>query len=233
MVQTSEATPLGVVSGSSGRNTPLRSAPIYRASILIAAILISLLTAACTPNSPSEAGERTDTAVSTTIVPVAELEPTQSGSVIPGTEPIYGYGDYSAYAYADVPWDVVTAATITCLRDQGWPVVAIGKTGIPYAAVPPDQNQAVIADETRCFEGLNLPEYAEPSALDIAGVYSFWVDVLKPCYEDEGYDIPDPPSLESFVESYPAVEWVPWRFIPEGSLGLEEQCSSDPYDYDL
>ena len=85
----------------------------------------------------------------------------------------------------------------------------------------------------RCDAGLNLPEYGAPSAIDIEGVYSFWVDVLKPCYEAEGHPIPDPPSLAAFVESYPNVDWAPWRYVTDPSPGLDQRCSANPYDYDL
>ena len=79
-------------------------------------------------------------------------------------DPIRGYGDYSAYSYASVPWPLVTAAEIACMRDQGWPVEPIGDTGISFAAVPFDQNQAAQIDFARCTAGLNLPEYEGPGA---------------------------------------------------------------------
>ena len=79
-------------------------------------------------------------------------------------DPIHGYGDYSAYSYANVPWDQVTAVEIACMRDQGWAVEPIGDTGISWRAVPVEKNQAAQIDFARCLAGLNLPEYDGPSA---------------------------------------------------------------------
>lgn len=72
-------------------------------------------------------------------------------------EPIYGYGDYSGYSYAEVPWDRVTAAEIACMQDQGWPVEPDGNTGMLWTAVPVEDNQAAQIDFARCLAGLNLP----------------------------------------------------------------------------
>jgi hypothetical protein len=210
----------------------------FRVSVLIGMASVIMFVVACSPSQPAVSAATTTTAPT---VPAAESPSTTQGSTTSGAseiataedEPIYGYGDYSAYAYTDVPWEVVTAAMVACLQDQGWPVEQIGNTGVSFQAVPVDQNRAAQIDQTRCEAGLNLPEYGAPSALDIEGVYSFWVDVLKPCYEAVGFSIADPPSLETFVESYPAVDWAPWRFLTGSSPELEQRCSSDPYDHDL
>jgi len=146
-------------------------------------------------------------------------------------EPIHGYGDYSAYSYAEVPWDLVTAAEIACMRDQGWPIEAVGATGMSWTAVPPQQNEAAQIAFAGCVAGLNLPEYGAPSGVEIESIYRFWVDTLTPCLESEGYDIPDPPSVETFVETYPGVEWSPWRYVTDYSPGLEERCPQSPYDH--
>ncbi|MFH1330481.1 MAG: hypothetical protein ABIJ48_07525 [Actinomycetota bacterium] len=146
-------------------------------------------------------------------------------------DPIYGYGDYSAYSYAEVPWDLVTAAEIACMRDQGWPVDPIGDTGISWAAVPSEQNEAAQVSFARCAAGLDLPDYGVPSGVEIETIYRFWVDVLKPCLEAEGIYIPDPPSVVSFVETYPNVEWTPWQYVTNHTPELEERCPQNPYDY--
>ena len=197
--------------------------------------LIVMLAVACSPSYPT-AETAAPAAVSAAESPMASQGPTESSpSETAATEhdPIYGYGHYSAYSYSNVPWDAVAAAMIACMRDQGWPVEPIGNNGISFALVPVEQNQAVQIDQERCSVGLNLPEYGTPSAIDIEDVYSFWVDILKPCYEAEGHHIPDPPSLEAFVESYPNVDWAPWRYVPDPSPDLDQRCPASPYDYDL
>lgn len=200
---------------------------------------IVVLVVGCSPSPPAvtdgtvpgaEAASTT-VAASATTRGSSESAPTEIAGAEDG--PIYGYGDYSAYSYEDVPWDLVTAAEIACMQDQGWPVKESGPTGISFADVPVDQNHIAQMDFGRCAAGLNLPEGGIPSLLDVEGVYSFWVDVLKPCYEAEGYSIPDPPSLDTFVETYPAVDWVPWRYVTDPPPGLDQRCSTDPYAHDL
>lgn len=78
-------------------------------------------------------------------------------------EPIDGYGDYSAYTYASVPWAEVTAAEIACMQDLGWPVHPMGDTGISWDAVPIGDNQAAQIDFARCMAGLQLPPYEGPT----------------------------------------------------------------------
>ncbi len=93
---------------------------------------------------------------------IVELPPLED--LIKQVEPIRGYGDYSSYSYASVPWALVTAAEIACMRDQGWPVEPFGDTdtGISWQAIPVEQNQAAQVDFVRCVAGLNLPEYGTP-----------------------------------------------------------------------
>ncbi|WKZ83723.1 MAG: hypothetical protein QY307_05635 [Acidimicrobiia bacterium] len=171
-----------------------------------------------------------------TFLPTSEREEATSSLppfevLIEQVDPIYGYGDYSAYPYSKVPWGLVTAAEIACMRDQGWPVEPIGDTGISWLAIPFEQNEAAQVGFARCVAGLSIPEYGVESGVEVENIYTFWVDVLKPCLEAEGYDIPDPPSVDSFVENYPDVEWVPWRYVSNTSSELEARCPQSPHDY--
>lgn len=196
------------------------------------AVLLSVLAASCTPNAGS--AESTNPSTESTVGSVDTADSTLPPMEILMTmvEPIYGYGDYSLYLYADVPWDLFTAAQIRCLHDQGFPVDPDGDTGMTFDRVPLEQNQALQIAWARCTAGLNPPDIEGTSPASIEEVYRFWVDVLAPCYEAKGFSIPDPPSLETFIETYPNVEWTPWRFVPH-TPELDQKCSSDPYDHDL
>lgn len=153
--------------------------------------------------------------------------------LIDEVEPIYGYGDFSAFSFDDAPWDLITAAEIACMRDQGFPVEADGATGILFGNIPDEQNQAAQVAFARCAAGLSVPEYGMPAATQVVDIYEFWVEVLAPCLESEGYQVPDPPSLTTFVESYPAVEWMPWRAVTNPTPELEKRCPQNPYDHEL
>jgi hypothetical protein len=140
--------------------------------------------------------------------------------------PIYGYGDYSAYAYHEVPRNQSTAAQIRCMQDQGWPVEPIGTRGISFAPVPSHLNLAAQFDSARCYAGLRLPKYGHPPRSAIEDIYAYWTLVIAACLEDLGYQIPDPPSIDTFAETYPDIEWAPWRYV-DWTPELADQCPPD------
>jgi hypothetical protein len=145
--------------------------------------------------------------------------------------PIYGYGDFSAYAYNEVNRDQAMAAHIRCLHDQGWPVEPIGTRGMSFAPIPDHLNLAAQFDSARCYAGLRLPAYASPTRSSIEQIYSYWTQFIAPCLRNLGHSIPDPPSIDTFAETYPLTDWAPWRFV-EWTPELAEQCPPDtPYNW--
>ena len=142
--------------------------------------------------------------------------------------PIYGYGDFSAFSYGQVPWDEVTTLELACLRDHGVSVEQSGPTGILYTGTE-EQSYLWMAYFDACRAGLNIPDESTTTSADIAWVYDFWLDQAE-CLRGLGYSVPDPPSRESFVENYPVVDWVPYRFVPNGEIPrAEKTCPQDPY----
>jgi hypothetical protein len=143
--------------------------------------------------------------------------------------PIRGYGDYSALSYGQVPWDEVVAAKLQCLVDQGWPVEANGPRGISAEKVPVAQNFQAQVDELRCEAGLALPDMSTTTSSDVGRLYDFLVGQIAPFLEAEGFDVPEPPSRDAFMENYPNVDWSPWGSVPDSAdhAALDKQCPPD------
>lgn len=189
------------------------------------AVAVVLVSAACggsgaapTPPSSGESG------------PVG-TEPTFPWSTVTTTSfpPIYGYGDFSAYGYDQVPWDEVTALELACLRDHGVSVAPVGATGIRHTG-PIEQAPLFEAYSDACHAGLNVPDESTLTSAGIETVYDFWLDQAE-CLRELGYAVPDAPSRETFVENYPEVDWVPYRWVPIDELAeAEESCPQSPWD---
>ncbi len=153
---------------------------------------------------------------------------TQPSTTSTSFPPIYGYGDFSAYGYGKVPWDEVTALEIQCLRDHGVSVEESGPIGISYTGTE-QQGMLWMAYFEACMAGLNLPDESTLTPEDFGDVFDFWLDQAD-CFRELGFLIPDPPSRDSFIETYPVVDWVPHRFVPEGQLqSALETCPGSPW----
>lgn len=116
-----------------------------------------------------------------------------------------------------------------CLAEQGFVTDGTGAR-----AYTEDQKQAYGHAEYVCSAKYPLaPEDwgHVPSQDERIRYYHYWVDVLTPCYEDLGYEIPDPPSLESWLSGE---EWAPYYYAaPEDAEAEKERdrlCPIEPPD---
>ncbi len=132
------------------------------------------------------------------------------------------------------------AVNVTCLLDQGFPARADGGQGIVYGEeVPVSQDRAYTVAIYTCEARYPVHPYYSlpPSRAALSKLYDWYVKVSRPCLERAGYDIPAPPSSETWTEAYLAKGqdlWTPWSSIPWPSLGegtrtsLEETCPQGP-----
>lgn len=194
-----------------------------------AAIATTVSTANTVPASDTTAQSTTTT---TTVASVGESTTVPETTItppVPVLPPITGYGDYTGLTAREIPWDEVNALTIRCLRDQGFNVVPIGKSGISFASIPLEQSRMSEAVFNACYNGLNLPDSMTTRG-DSKAVYDFWLEQAD-CLRSQGIDIPEAPSRETFVESYPRVDWVPYRFVPQDRVSeLSEFCPQTPWE---
>lgn len=87
-----------------------------------------------------------------------------------------------------------------CLVEDGWPVELSGD-GTLSVSLPLDQEQAYSDSSVRCRLLYPLAEeYARAWGPEEYGIlYDHWVAVTIPCLRDKGYEAPDPPARETFI----------------------------------
>lgn len=109
-------------------------------------------------------------------------------------------------------------AMAECMRAEGWNATAHDR-GITIPDVSVDQRDEISASRARCHEQLgidDLPTAADLTDEQVIDQYEALVET-KACLEGLGYDIPEPPSPEAFLDQWRS-ETGPWH--PYESLGL-------------
>jgi hypothetical protein len=191
-------------------------------------------------DEPGQQVEPTPTSVPSTTVtsdqeldlmpdPVTQDRAEDDDHPYPEVVPITGYGDFSDVDYFLIDWVEVNQLVVQCANDQGFPVEVIPPgDGISFQSVPRQQNQAAAAAVEACEAGLNLPP-PEPMSEEMIGAFFLLLLDVERCLEEEfGYDIPDAPSLDTFVESWATGPWHPYLYLdpfsPSRLAEVEEVC---------
>lgn len=125
-------------------------------------------------------------------------------------------GDWRAWADAQAQTQTdAQAILIECFRDQGWEA-SVTDFGLEIR-IPEGQFDALQSTRAHCDRvveelGYGPKEFAEQ---DIANFYGYMVDRYQ-CLSEAGYDLPPPPSLEVYLETYHASEdhWDPYGHVP-------------------
>lgn len=105
------------------------------------------------------------------------------------------------------------AVMVPCLTEQGIPVRALPDGGVGYDDLPEEEWVRQREAGYRCHVRFPThPMFEEPLSDDqLRRLYSYLVDDLTPCLEDEGYATTAPPAVEVFIETYPVGNaWSPW-----------------------
>lgn len=104
----------------------------------------------------------------------------------------------------------------------------------PASQLPQSQLEGWSQDMRSCAEKSDpLPPVAAPDDEQIRAFYSFLVE-QRTCLIDEGESITEPPSEDTFVESFASGEyWTPWSDVdtgqsPERIAELEQACPQEP-----
>ena len=146
--------------------------------------------------------------------------------------PIGGYGDFSQGDPFEVDSYEINRLLSRCMNDHGFAVTLRGDgLGTRWEDIPPEQNQLATAVSIACLEGLNVPDLAS-SALtqdQYTEVYAYRTELAE-CVRGQGYQVPDPPSLDVFVEEQG--RWSPYDAVgvSAGSDGdrLNQTCPQEP-----
>ena len=138
-------------------------------------------------------------------------------------------------------WAVVISA---CLEAAGWAVEITPDGGIQFPQVTPQQSTEMEAAADLCRRMYPVdPRFRQPlTTAQLEYLYDWYVKEGIPCLEAQGYSGFDPPSLDSFIESYGTEDtWSPYRDIstelqqlPAGGwYALNEDCPQNPPVNDL
>lgn len=114
----------------------------------------------------------------------------------------------------------------TCLEERGWSVEKDEKdaAAIKVPDLPDEQEALFLKDAQACYKENGL-QIAEPTDDDIVAGYHSLV-ALKSCLGELGYVVPDPPSLDAYVDAFPYGEeagWHPYALLDWGHLSQQEQ----------
>lgn len=116
-------------------------------------------------------------------------------------------------------------AVASCLRESGWAVDFSESDGsYEVAGVPEAQASQLQADELACGEEF-LPEavgVSEVTPEQWTQMYAAELEVAE-CLRGEGYDVPEAPTEQAFVDSYVSgtgEPWSPYASVP--ALGDSE-----------
>jgi hypothetical protein len=126
---------------------------------------------------------------------------------------ITGYGDFSGVSFLEVDWEAVNLAQVACMNDQGWAVVLDGPTAMEMPDVPSAQQSQMAHDFDACTAGLKIPDFEPPTEQAVAEFYEALLET-KRCLEGLGYDIEEPPALDTFIDSYATGPWHPYLSLP-------------------
>jgi len=111
--------------------------------------------------------------------------------------------------------------TYLCLRDRGWEVDIDWDGGIlsDSTKIPAAQLDLYLADEKDCLQtawsSLKIDD-AEKDRLYAAEL------ATKECLENEGHEIPEPPSEQVYLDSYDAGPWMAWSYVDVRPLSEDE-----------
>lgn len=199
---------------------------------LIVVALVSLLTGCSADASQASrpASEVTTTSAAETVPEsVSNSVPIIEAGVVPPV--ISGYGDFSRVPPLSVDTYVVTMRLAACLQDQGFAVRVIPPgDGLSYEDVPPEQNQLAVKTEEACRAGLGVREMTVADYTDaVRNLFYDYQVALRDCLISEGFEIPEPPSREYYVEHFFNDPWIPYSWVGlHRSEEIELKCPQYP-----
>jgi hypothetical protein len=114
-------------------------------------------------------------------------------------------------------------AMAECLSAQGFLATAVDG-GLSAGAPTGQEMPYAIAYYVCSVEYPINPRQMVPLVDDqIRYLYDYYTQVMTPCLEAEGYQVPDPPSQQTFISSYGQPgSWAPYTLVAEAVSSQEE-----------
>lgn len=196
-------------------------APPFAALTAVIFVMAAGCAATATPEEPAS-------------VPLAEAKerPSTAGGSraeeAGGIDRIEGYGDFSDQDPVYLDWRLVNERVGECMRDQGFPVsVTAGGNGLSFADVPSEQSAMAESVFDACVAGLNVPPQRPLTADEMSLFYAYYVE-LRGCLVGQGYELPEPPSEQYFIDHYYDDPWNPYSGIERIPPELTRVCPQLP-----
>jgi hypothetical protein len=118
-------------------------------------------------------------------------------------------------------------AVSRCLRDAGWKA-EVGEDGDSMSVdVSGEQREAFIKAQSECEAAVGKP--GPPAVLgesEIRDRYAFLLEARQ-CLLDLGYAISEPPSVDTFIESWATGPWSPYLEVADMTTQQEWQEAND------
>lgn len=223
--------------------------PTSRAEMAVSGVLLALLISGCstTNEATAEFGSGLPSAGGARTLDTAEEE---QAAALEQERLDYLWSEVvSMYPDADRPSEVMAIRTVTdsewaetqtrCLQDAGYAAERMRDGGLSFARIPvQDQDFHVARYSCEARFPPDPVSLLPPSDADLESIYAYQTGSLTDCLEREGFAVPDPPSVETFIEqqrSGAAVGWSPYAEISQNVgedewLRLNELCPQDPTD---
>lgn len=102
--------------------------------------------------------------------------------------------------------------------------------GLSFEDVPPEQNKLAVETEAACRAGLGVAELTVADyTAEIRNLFYDYQVALRDCLISEGFEIPEPPSREYFVEHFFDDPWTAYSWVAPDVFGVTEvRCPQYP-----
>lgn len=103
-----------------------------------------------------------------------------------------------------------------CLIDRGFAVNIMAADHLNYQGIPASQQEALLVAQAECKALYPMGDKYIGGLDDeeLTRLYTYYVDTLVPCLQNEGYSGFGPPSLTTFLETYGTqMDWMPYTDI--------------------
>lgn len=122
-----------------------------------------------------------------------------------------------------VELDEWTAATASCLNDEGFDAEAVDNSLSSTAPAGQEEPFAVATYVCALKYPINPRSNIPLNEDQIRYLYEYYTRVMTPCVEKEGFQVPEPPTQQSYIERYGQEgSWNPYELVAEAVSSEED-----------
>lgn len=110
----------------------------------------------------------------------------------------------------------LSEARADCLNDRGWGVKVNERAEIE-ATYTSNRQAEYENDNKACLLELGIDPDAPTPATVVEDAYKLYLEGAK-CLTSAGWAVTEPPSLQTFKDTYETSPWYPWSEVPEQEM---------------